>query len=517
MAMLALPLWAWHYGCTGSVMLDQDKSKQELIEELAEMRQRVAAMEAAETERRQTEATLRKRAEEALQKANDELELRVKERTAELAKANENLNIFRKFVEASGEGCGMADLDGRIAYANPALCRLMGEENPEDVIGKNIVAYYPEEYMRRRREEMIPALLREKDWHTETWVLQRHGKPISIQQTSSLIRDESGNPLRTAVVISDITQRKQAEEALRRSEERYDLAVRGAGVGIWDWDILTGKVYFSPRWRMLFGYDEHEIGGSIEDYTSLIHPDDRESALKFRSDFLAGTSPTGTKEFRLRHKDGSYRWIAAHAIVVRDEQGRACRLVGSHGDITDRKRAEEALERERQSLWRMLQASDHERQIIAYEIHDGLAQYLAAAGMQFQACDSLRENLPNEAAKAYDTAVELVRQAHAETRRLINEVRPPVIDEIGIETAISHLVHEQRKRGGPKIECHSDVQFGKLLPILENAIYRIAQEALTNACKHSKSKKVTVTMTQEGQERPVRSAGLGNRVRSRVG
>ena len=107
--------------------------------------------------------------------------------------------------------------------------------------------------------------------------------------------------------------------------------------------------------------------------------------------------------------------------------------------------------------------------------------------------------------------MELVRQAHFEARRLISEVRPPVIDEIGLETAISHLVHEQRRRGGPKIEFHSDVQFGRLPSILENALYRIVQEALTNACKHSKSKKVTVTMTQEGQDvrLEVRDWGIG--------
>ena len=187
-------------------------------------------------------------------------------------------------------------------------------------------------------------------------------------------------------------------------------------------------------------------------------------------------------------------------VVVRDELGKAIRLVGSHGDITERKRAEAALERERQSLWKMLQASDHERQIISYEIHDGLAQYLAAAGMQFQAHEALIEDCPDEARKAYETAVELVRQSHFESRRLISEVRPPVIDENGIEMAISHLVHEQRRHGGPKIDSRCNVQFGRLPPILENALYRIAQEALTNACKHSKSKKVTVGMTQEGRD-----------------
>ena len=300
-------------------------------------------------------------------------------------------------------------------------------------------------------------------------------------------------------------------EALRQSEERYELAVRGVGVGIWDHDIQTGKMYYSPRWKMLFGYDEKDIGDSPDDWARLLHPDEREWILKFQEDFLAGTSPTITAEYRLRHKDGSYHWIVAHGLVVRDEQGRACRFVGSHGDITDRKRAEEALERERQSLWRMLQASDHERQIISYEIHDGLAQYLAAAGMQFQAYDSLKENSPVEAKNAYEIAVGLVRQAHAESRRLINEVRPPVIDETGLETAISHLVHEQRRHGGPKIKFDSDVQFKRLPSILENALYRIAQEALTNACKHSKSKKVKVTLAQEGQDvrLKVRDWGIG--------
>ncbi len=187
------------------------------------------------------------------------------------------------------------------------------------------------------------------------------------------------------------------------------------------------------------------------------------------------------------------------------------RQVADTTDIHDQKCAEEARAKERQSLWNMLQASDHERQIISYEIHDGLAQYLAAAGMQFQAYEFLKENLPVEAKKAYEAAVELVRQAHAESRRLINEVRPPVIDEIGLETAISHLVHEQRKLGGPKIKFDSDVQLNRLPPILENALYRITQEALSNACKHSESRKVLVTLTQEGQNirLEVRDWGIG--------
>ena len=112
-----------------------------------------------------------KRAKEELHKAHNELERRVQERTAELSKANESLSIFLKFAEASGEGFGMSDFVGRIVYANPTLCRMFGEEKPEDVIGKNVSSYYPEDLSQRRKNEMIPALLQEGDWYVEQTVL----------------------------------------------------------------------------------------------------------------------------------------------------------------------------------------------------------------------------------------------------------------------------------------------------------------------------------------------------------
>jgi signal transduction histidine kinase len=216
-------------------------------------------------------------------------------------------------------------------------------------------------------------------------------------------------------------------------------------------------------------------------------------------------------EYSFLKKDGTAFPGEVSTALVKDGFGQPRALVAVLRDITERHKAQEALERERKSLWRMLEAVDHERQIISYEIHDGLAQYLAAALMQFESRDGLKNNSPDEAQKAYETARELVRQAHAESRRLISEARPPDIDEEGIAVAISELVGEQRRRGGPNIEFHSSVLFGRLPSILENAIYRIAQEALTNACKHSQGKNVTVTLAQDGSDvrLEVRDCGIG--------
>ena len=111
-------------------------------------------------------------------------------------------------------------------------------------------------------------------------------------------------------------------------------------------------------------------------------------------------------------------------------------------DITERKRAEEALERERRTLKHMLEASDHERRLISYDIHDGLAQELAGAIMQFQIYAHARQANPQNAAKAFDSAMAMLQQSHIEARRLISGVRPPILDESGVVAAIVHMVYD---------------------------------------------------------------------------
>ncbi len=186
-------------------------------------------------------------------------------------------------------------------------------------------------------------------------------------------------------------------------------------------------------------------------------------------------------------------------------------MVGIFRDVTQRRRAQAALERERRTLKHMLRASDHERQLIAYDIHDGLAQELAGAIMQFEMYDHCKDTRPGEAKKMYDGGVTLLRQGHVEARRLISGVRPPILDESGVVAAIAHLVYDPAFDQAPKIDLRSRVTFKRLAPILENVIYRIVQEGLTNARHHSQSKKILVSLAQRGERLriEIRDWGIG--------
>lgn len=151
-------------------------------------------------------------------------------------------------------------------------------------------------------------------------------------------------------VTIDATERVQTQQELERTldtlrqrEERLALVMEGISDGVWDWDVESGEVYFSSRWKSMLGYTEDEVPNAFESWEMLIHPDDWQRALTAVKDHFEGRVPHFRLEHRLRHKDGDYRWILARGKVLRRPDGVPYRLLGSHTDITEQKRAEETL------------------------------------------------------------------------------------------------------------------------------------------------------------------------------
>ncbi len=135
-----------------------------------------------------------------------------------------------------------------------------------------------------------------------------------------------------------------SDATLERAQERLRMAVRAGAVGVWDWDLLTDTVYYSPEWKAHVGYQDHEIGSELAEWESRLHPDDVAHAKDSLRRFLEGPQrDVFQTEFRLRHRDGAYRWILSLASLTRDETGRPARLLGCHVDITPQKKAQQAL------------------------------------------------------------------------------------------------------------------------------------------------------------------------------
>ena len=172
------------------------------------------------------------------------------------------------------------------------------------------------------------------------WVLDR----------GSVVARDAGGPQRVTGVIADITARKEAEAALVASQQRHEVAMLGSSDGLWDWDMRSGVTYFAPRWKAMLGYDDHELANDYATWERLIHPDDLAATKGALQAYIAGSAPHYAPEFRMQCKDGSYKWILARGAVLRDEAGQPFRMAGSHTDITERRRSEEALRSSQQMI-----------------------------------------------------------------------------------------------------------------------------------------------------------------------
>lgn len=273
----------------------------------------------------QTDVTARKQAEEALDRLRHQNEL---------------------ILNSAGEGIYGLDQFGKLTFINSVASQMLGWEASE-LIGKQMSGFIHSSQPDGKLDwKSYPEALA-----VEAGCIQHAGEEVFWRKdgTSFLVEYistpilENGELIGTVVTFQDITRRRQAEAALRESEERYAIAVQGAKDGLWDWNLRTNQVYFSPRWKSMLGWEEDEIGNSLDEWFNRIHLEDFEGVKEQLVAHLEGLTPDFESEYRMLHQDGSYRWMLCRGLAVRDYTGKASRIAGSLTDITSRKRTEKQL------------------------------------------------------------------------------------------------------------------------------------------------------------------------------
>lgn len=250
--------------------------------------------------------------------------------------------LLASIVDETQDAIVSKSLDGMIRSWNPGAARLFGYTAAE-AIGQPITLIIPPE--RLSEERMILRRLRagERIEHFETVRLTRSGQRIDVSLTVSPILDESGTVISASKVARDISRQKRAEETLREREQRYALVLTGAGAAIWDWDVPAKTVVYSRRWKELLGLSDEEVSDSEDEWRKHIHPDDLERVVTSLQAHLEGRTRVYDEEYRVRHKDGTWLWVADRGIASRDSRGRVLRMAGSKTDITRTKEAMRAL------------------------------------------------------------------------------------------------------------------------------------------------------------------------------
>ena len=261
---------------------------------------------------------------------------------------------FRLAVETAPEAI-FVQTGGSIRYVNPAAVAAFGAESADQLLSQQVLERVHPDYhplVRERIRQLCEE--RRRTPAAQEKFLKLDGTVFDVEVSAEPFRYLNADG--ALVFFREVTERKRAEEALRESERRLQLAVQVSKTGLWDYDLRSNQVYYSPEWKAQLGYAPGEIGNTIEEWENRLHPEDRERAVAVIRSLNAAASEFES-DFRLRHKDGSYRWILARGALLFDTQGQPRRVIGSHMDFTERKTMEEELDASRRLVHRILGAT----------------------------------------------------------------------------------------------------------------------------------------------------------------
>ncbi|HEX5962489.1 MAG TPA: PAS domain S-box protein [Gemmatimonadales bacterium] len=258
---------------------------------------------------------------------------------AEHKDAKERLRFQAELLEAISDSVIFTDLEGRIRYWNQGAEVLFGY-SAREMIGQTPAVLYPGGGAELLAED-LEAIMAGRAF-ADTWQGRRKdGAVVWVDVNTTVAHGPDGEPIGFIGVAKDATRRKQAEEALMKSERRYRLISQATREALWEWELATGKVTWSPGAEAMLGFDPETLDSNGVLGPDHVHPDDRLRVEEGLTKSIAGAGVFWTDEYRIRRRDGTYASVSDRAYIEREDGGRPVRVVGAMADITGRKQAEE--------------------------------------------------------------------------------------------------------------------------------------------------------------------------------
>jgi PAS domain S-box-containing protein len=308
--------------------------------------------------------------------------------------------LFTQAVRLAGLGAWSVDLTSKELWWSEEVFRI--HELPPGIPPsiEQAVNYYTPQARREIEAGLAKLIATGEPYDLELTLVTARGRTIWIRTIGDLERADDGSPMRLYGIIQNITAQRQSQEKLRRREERMWLALRGNEDGVWDWNVADSSVYFSERWKEILGLADDELANTLTAWQELVHPDDLPGTMARIQGVIAGESDVYRVQFRMRHRDQSWRWVLSRAkVVARDENGRAKRLVGTHTDITEQVETQEELVRAKSQAESAARAKAEFLAAMSHEIRTpmngvlGMAQLLESTALdseQRQMVETLR-------------------------------------------------------------------------------------------------------------------------------
>jgi len=306
---------------------------------------------------------------------------------------------------------------------------------------------------------------------------------------------EIGNEQCVISVIADITERKLAEERVRVSEERLRLAQWAARIGTFDLNIRTAVDNWTPETEALYGLPPGGFAGTLTAFENLIHPDDRERVTELTREMMRTGQPA-EGEWRVIWPDGSVHWIAGRGQVFMDEFGGPSRILGVNMDVTERKRAEETLS---VMTRRLVEAQEQERARISRELHDDINQRIALLSIQLDQLREKHKDLPSKVRGRMQKLQQLTSDISSRVYAMSHELYSSIPDSLGLAKGMRSWCREFGKQQKMEIDfkCHDVPRLSQEISL---CLFRVLQEALHNAAKHSGVERIDVQLAENSGE-----------------